>query len=159
MDLTLGVALAVLGGALAVGLGAFGSAVGMGKVGRAGSAVLVEEPEKFAKVLLLEALPGSQGIYGFLVGIMLFQKLGIFAGRVVEISPELGWYFLFACLASGIAGLISGIHQGAVCAAGVQVLAKKPSEIGKSIILAAMIETYAILGLLITILLINAVEI
>lgn len=156
--MTLGIALAVLGGALAVGLGAFGSCVGMGKAGRAGSAVLAEEPEKFAKILMLEALPGTQGIYGFLVGIMLFQKLGIFTGKVFEISTELGWYFLFACLASAIAGLISGIHQGAVCASGIQVIAKKPSEIGKSIILAAMIETYAILGLLTSVLLINGVK-
>lgn len=157
--MTLGIALAVLGGALAVGFGGAGSAIGVGKAGKAASAVITEEPEKFSKALILEALPGTQGIYGFLVGFLVFNKLGILGGEMVNLSDEMGWYFLFVCLAAAITCLFSGAYQGKVCAAGMQVLAKRPSEVTKSIILATMVETYAVLGTLISILLINGVEI
>ena len=157
--MTLGIALAILGGVLAVGLGGAGSAIGVGKTGRAASAVITEEPEKFTKALILEALPGTQGIYGFLVGFLVFNKLGILGGEVVDLSNEMGWYFLFVCLAAALTCLFSGVYQGEVCASGMQVLAKRPSELTKSIILATMVETYAVLGTLISILLINGIEI
>ena len=156
--ISLGIALAILGGALAVGLGGAGSCVGVGKAGKAASAVVSEEPEKFGKVLVLQAMPGTQGIYGFLVGFLLFQKIGVLGGNVANVSTETGLYLLFVSMAAAITGLFSGIFQGEVCASAMQTLAKRPSEIGKSIILAAMVETYAVLGLLVSILLLNAVK-
>jgi len=155
----IGIVLAVLGGILAVVFGGVGSIIGVGKAGKAACGVITEEPEKFGKALVVQALPGTQGIYGFLVGIITFQKLGVLTGEIISVPVEIGWYFFFVCLAVALTCLVSGAYQGEVCASGMQVLAKKPSEIAKSIILAAMVETYAVLGLLVSILLINGVRI
>ncbi|MDX9892866.1 MAG: V-type ATP synthase subunit K [Patescibacteria group bacterium] len=155
----LGIALAILGAALAAGLAGAGSALGVGIAGQAASGVISEEPEKFGKALLLEALPGTQGIYGFLAAIMALQKVGLLGGTIVEISPEVGWQIAFACLPIAIAGLSSGWLQGKVSAAGMGVTAKQPKASGKAIILSAMVETYAVLGLLTTILLLNGINV
>lgn len=157
--MTLGLALAIFGAALAVGLAGIGSALGVGIAGQTGAGLLSEEPEKFGKILLLQALPGTQGIYGFLGAIMVLQKVGLLGGEIPELSVALGWQIFFACLPIALAGLLSGILQGKVSAAGMNVVAKQPGESGKAIILSAMVETYAVLGLLATILLINGIKV
>ena len=157
--MTIGIALAILGAALAVGLAGTGSVLGVGIAGQAGSGVVSEDPEKFGKVLLLEALPGTQGIYGFLGAIMVLQKVGLLGGEVIAIDANVGWQMLFACLPIAITGLTSGLFQGKVSAAGMGIVAKKPGESGKGIILSAMVETYAVLGLLATILLVNGIQV
>lgn len=154
----MGLALAIIGAALAVGMAGTGSAVGMGIAGQAGAGVVSEDPEKFGKVLLLDALPGTQGIYGFLGAVMALQAVGLL-GEAKEITTGVGAQVLFACLPIALAGLSSGIFQGKVSAAGMGVLAKKPEEMGKAIILSAMVETYAVLGLLATILLLNGINV
>ncbi len=159
MGISIGLALAILGAALAVSLASIGSTIGVGIAGQAASGVISEDPEKFGKVLLLQALPGTQGIYGFLGAIMAISKIGLLGGGDVVISTEVGWQILFACLPIALAGLASGWLQGKVSAAGMGVVAKKPAESGKPIILSAMVETYAVLGLLATILLINGIKI
>lgn len=157
--MTLGLALAVLGAAIAVILGGIGSSLGVGIAGQAAAGLISEEPEKFGKALVLQALPGTQGIYGFLGAVLALQKLGLLGGTAVTVSTYVGWQLLFACLPVALAGLISAIYQGKVATAGINMLAKKPEASGKAIILAAMVETYAIIGLLATILLINGVKI
>lgn len=157
--MTIGLALAALGAALAVGMAGTGSAIGMGKAGQAGSGVVSEDPEKFGKVLLLDALPGTQGIYGFLGAVLVLQKIGLLGGGIANVSLGAGLALFFACLPIAIAGLTSGIFQGKVSAAGMGVLAKKPEEMGKAIILSAMVETYAVIGLLATILLVNGISV
>ncbi|MFH1401395.1 MAG: V-type ATP synthase subunit K [Parcubacteria group bacterium] len=157
--MTLGIALAIFGAALAVGLAGTGSAIGVGIAGQAGAGIVSEEPEKFGKVLLLQALPGTQGIYGFLGAIMALQKIGLLGGSVVDLTVAQGWQIFFACLPIAIAGLSSGIFQGKVSAAGMGVVAKQAGDSGKAIILAAIVETYAVLGLLATILLLNGIVI
>jgi len=155
----LGLVLAILGGALAAILAGIGSALGVRQVGEVSSGLISEDPEKFGKLLLLQALPGTQGIYGFLGAVMTMQKVGLLGGEVVNLTPEMGWQILFACLPIGIVGLVSGIAQGRVAASGVNVVAKKPGEAGKPVIMAAMVETYAVLALLITILLLNGIKV
>ncbi|MDZ7798562.1 MAG: V-type ATP synthase subunit K [Patescibacteria group bacterium] len=157
--MTIGLALAILGAALAVGLAGIGSSLGVGISGEAASGVVSEDPEKFGKALLLQALPSTQGIYGFLGAIMAIQKVGLLGGGEFTITPEIGWQVLFACLPIAIAGLTSGWLQGKVSAAGMGVIAKKPSESGKPIIFSAMVETYAVIGLLATILLLNGITV
>ncbi len=149
-----GLALAIAGAAIAVGLGGIGSSVGVGLAGQAGAGVATEQPEKFGKVLVLEALPGTQGIYGFLVGFLILLFTGILAGEPKEITLAQGWQLFFACLPCAIACLFSGIHQGKVSAAGMNMIAKDASQMGKAIVLSAMVETYAVLGFLISALLI-----
>lgn len=156
----LGVVLVVLGGVLAAILGGAGSIIGIGRAAQAGAALLSEEPEKFGgQGLVLTALAGTQGIYGFLIGIMVLQKIGLLTGNIKNVGPGADWQLFFACLSAGLLFLFSAMKQGTICAAGIQVLAKKPSEVGKSIILAALVETYAVLGLLIGVLLINGIPV
>lgn len=149
--------MVVLGAALAVALASAGSALGVGATGEAAAGLVAEEPEKFGKALLFQVLPGTQGIYGFLAAMLILQKIGVFAGEAVAVSPEAGWQLLFASLPIALSGLVTGILQGKVSVSGISLLAKRPEEAGKAVILAAMVETYAVIGLLATILIVNGV--
>lgn len=148
-----GFAIALMGAAVAVFAAGIGSSIGVGIAGEAASGVVAEDPEKFGRLLLLQALPGTQGIYGFLAGFMVMFRLGMFSGSVPQLNIEQGWQVFFSCLPVAVAGLISGIYQGRVSAAAMGIVAKRPEESGKALILPAMVETYAVLGLLATILL------
>ena len=154
-----GLAFALLGSALAIGLAGIGSALGVGIAGEAGAGVLTEDPNKFGQVLLMQALPGTQGIYGLLAGFWVLIKLGLFGGTPVEITVAQGLQILFACLPVGIVGLLSGISQGKTSAASIGMIARRPEETGRAIILPAMVETYAVLSLLATILLLNSIQV
>ncbi|MDI6641305.1 MAG: V-type ATP synthase subunit K [Elusimicrobiota bacterium] len=150
-----GFMLVLLGGSLSALLAGIGSSIGCGLVGRAAAGVTIEDPAKFGRLFILQALPGTQGFYG-LVGLFLtLQKLiGI---DVTKIVLEQGLQVLFACLPVGIVGLVSGIHQGLVCASGCSVVAKRPEEVGKAMIYGVVVETYAILGLVSTVLLLGKI--
>ncbi len=137
-----------LGVALAVGLAGIGSAKGVGLAGEAVSGLLTEQPEKFGKALILELLPGTQGLYGFVVGLMILTNLS------TSTTLAQGLYLLFASLPVAIAGLFSGIAQGRCAASSVAILAKKPEHNTKGIVLTAMVETYALLGFVISLLLV-----
>jgi len=150
--------MALLGAALAVILSGIGSAIGVGLAGQAASGVMSEDPEKFGSLLLLTALPGTQGIYGFLTGFMVFIKLGLISGNVVQLTVHQGLDILVACLPVGFVGFLSAIHQGKVCAAGIYMVAKQPKETAKPLVLGALVETYAVLGLLISILMLNGIK-
>lgn len=154
----LGLALAILGSAFAVIFGGIGSAIGIGLVGQASSGVMSEDPEKFGSLLILVALPGTQGIYGFLSAFLVILKLGLTGEAVVTLTTFQGLQIFMTCLPIAFTGLISGIHQGKVCAAGVYMVAKQPKDMMKPVILAALVETYAVLGLLITIILLNGIQ-
>ncbi len=142
----LGIILTVLAGVLASGLAGIGSAKGVGLVGEAAAGVLTEEPSRFSKMLILQALPGTQGIYGLLTWFMILLRSGMMSGG--EVTWQRGLAFLFASLPIGIVGYFSAIYQGQVAAAGIGLVAKRPEEQSKAIVLAAMVETYAILALL-----------
>ena len=155
----LGIVYALLGAAVAVFLAGAGSAIGVGVAGRAASGVVSEDPSKFAKVLIMQLLPGTQGIYGLLVGFITLSKIGLLGGGVAEISVQTGLLILAACLPIGIAGLISGRSLGQTSAAAIGIVAKKPDQFGKAMLFPAMVETYAILALLISILAVTAIPV
>ena len=148
----LGIVYELLGAALAVLLAGAGSALGVGVAGQAASGVVSEDPSKFAKVLIMQLLPGTQGIYGLLVGFITLSKVGLLGGGIKEVSVATGLLILAACLPIGIVGLISGKSQGKTAAAAIGIVAKKPEQFGKAMLFPAMVETYAILALLISIL-------
>ena len=148
---------AYLGVALAVGLCGIGSAKGVGLVGQASSGVLSEDPERFGQCLVLQALPGTQGIYGFLIGFIIMLNSGMMSGDV-QLSVGTGAYILAASLPIALVGLLSGIAQGKVAAAGINIIAKKPYQLSKAMVSAALEETYAILAFLISMLLIFNIE-
>ena len=120
----LGLVYALLGAAVAVFLAGAGSALGVGIAGQAASGVVTEDPSKFAKVLILQLLPGTQGIYGLLVGFITLSKIGLLGGGAAEISVQTGLLILAACLPIGIVGLISGRSQGQTAAAAIGIIAK-----------------------------------
>ncbi len=155
----MGLVYALLGAAVAVFLAGSGSALGVGIAGQAASGVVSEDPSKFAQVLILELLPGTQGIYGLLVGFITLAKIGLLGGGAASISTATGLMILAACLPIGIVGLISGRSQGKTAAASIGIVAKKPEEFGKAMLFPAMVETYAILALLISILAVNAIPV
>lgn len=154
----IGLVLALLGAALSVVLAGIGSVIGVGRCGQAGSGVVSEEPEKFGKVLLLQALPSTQGIYGFIGTFWVIIKLGLLSGNMPNISWQTGLAILCACLPVAFNGLLSAIFQGKVSVAGMNIVVKQPQDAGKGVIMAAMVETYAVLGLLATILLIQGIQ-
>ena len=155
----LGIVYALLGAAVAVFLAGTGSAIGVGIAGQAASGVVTEEPSKFAKVLIMQLLPGTQGIYGLLVGFITLSKVGLLGGSVADLDVKTGLLILAACLPIGIVGLLSAISQGKTAAAAIGIVAKKPDQFGKAMLFPAMVETYAILALLISILAVTAIQV
>ncbi|HPR39621.1 MAG TPA: V-type ATP synthase subunit K [Oscillospiraceae bacterium] len=151
--------LAYLGAAVAVIFSGIGSAKGVGMVGEAAAGVITEDPDKFGQLLVLQALPGTQGIYGFLIGFIIMLQTGMLSGTMGVLTETTGASILAAALPVGIVGLLSGIHQGRVSAAGVGIVAKRPDQVSKAMIAAAMVETYAILSFLISMLMIFNVQI
>lgn len=151
-----GTSLALLGAALAVALPCIGSARGVGMVGEAASGLLSENPSLFGKALILQALPMTQGVYGMVSAFLILFRIGLFTNTAYMTSMDFtaGAYYLMASLPIAVAGLYSAIRQARVSAAGVALLAKRPGESGKAVTSAALVETYAILALLISMLLI-----
>ena len=155
----LGIVYALLGAAVAVFLAGAGSALGVGIAGQAASGVMAEDPSKFAKVLILQLLPGTQGLYGLIIGFVTLSKIGLLGGGPVDVSVQTGLLILAACLPIGIVGLISGKSQGKTAAAAIGIVAKKPDQFGKAMLFPAMVETYAILELLISFLAVSAIQV
>lgn len=151
--------LAVMGAAMAVLVAGIGSSIGVGISGQTAAGIMTEDPEKFGKLLLLQALPGTQGIYGFLVAFWVILKIGFLGGNVAALSVDTGWQIFFACIPVALGGLISAIWQGRVSVAAMNVVAKHPEASGQALILPALVETYAILGLLASILLVNGIAV
>ncbi len=154
-----GFVLAIIGAGLAAALPGIGSAIGVGMAGRTAAGVLSEDPDKFGKLFLLVALPGTQGFYGFIAALFIIIKIGILGTPAVNLSLDKGLAILFAALPIVIAGYFSAIFQGKVCVGGVEMTAKKPEASMKPVIYGAMVETYAVLGLLTTIFLLLGINI
>ena len=146
-DFSGGYAIAMLGIALCVILCGIGSAIGLYKTGRAAAGILGEDPKKFGKVLVLVLLPATQGIYGFIVAIIAS------GGLPVDMSMSTGWSVFGTVMPMAISGLVSGFFQGKAAANCIYAVGKQESLGGKLIIYPAMIEFYAILGMLISIML------
>jgi len=145
--------IAILAAALAVVLPGFGSARAVNMVARATAGLICEEPQKYGKSMLLQALPMTQGIYGMVIAFLIMVFSGIMGGTA-DLSVSEGAYYLFAAMPIAFGGWYSALKQGEVAAAGVSVLAKRPEAVGKAVISASFVELYAILALLISILLV-----
>ncbi len=145
--------LAILGAGLAAAMSGMGSAKGVGLVGEASSGLLSDDPSKFGKALALQALPMTQGVYGLVAAFLIIFRIGLF-GTPVELTVAQGGYFLVAALPYAIVGYFSAIKQARVSASGINLLAKRPDQLGKAITSSALVETYAIFALLITLLMV-----
>ena len=146
-----GVVFGILGAALAVLLAGIGSARGVQMAGEAAAGLVIDEPEKFGKAMVLQLLPGTQGLYGFVIGLFIMFKLR------VDMSLVEGLYYVMVSLPVGIVGLKSAYYQARVAVAGTNILAKNEEHQTKGIILAVMVETYAILAFAMSFLLLSSV--
>lgn len=137
----MGYIIAMIGLGLMIGLAGCGSAIGTSIAGSATMGVIKNKPELFGTGMVLTAVPGTQGLYGF-VAFFLYQglvnpSLTVFNGAVV----------LGAGVAVGSACLLSGIYQGRVCANGIAAMGQGANVFGNTMILASFPEFYAILSL------------
>ena len=148
-----GYALGILGAGLAAFMAGIGSAKGTGIAGEAGAGLVSEDPSKFGKAMILQVIPGTQGLYGFVIWFLAFNKL------VPGMSIAEGWQIFGACLPIGIGGLVSGAAQGKVAASSMNILAKKPDDWSKGMILCITVEFYAILSLLASFMMLNGITI
>ena len=147
---SLGIVLALTGAVLSALLGGIGSAIGVGIAGQAAAGVITENPSLFGKVLILQLLPGTQGIYGLLIGFVTLTNIGVLGGTA-DISFAKGFCTSRpAC--HGHCRLISAKQQAKASIASISLLAKRPDQFGKAMIFPAMVETYAVLALLISLL-------
>lgn len=145
-----GLALALLGAGLAAVLSGIGSAKGTGMAGEAGAGLLCQDPGKFGKVMILQVIPGTQGLYGLVIGFLALLQMGLFAGTLDSLTTAQGLRVLAACIPMALGGLLSAIAQGRVAAASINIVAKNPNDWSKGMVLCIIVEFYAILSLLIS---------
>ena len=143
-----GLAIGLLGAGLAACLAGAGSGIGTGIAGQAGTGLVAEDPSKFGKIMILQVVPGTQGLYGLVVFFFAIMQMGLLDGSAMNLSFVDGCRYFAACLPIGIGGLVSAIAQGKVAAASVNLLAKNPDHWAKGMILCITVEFYAILSLL-----------
>jgi len=146
---SLGFAIALAAAGLAAGLSACGSAIGCGLAGEMSAGVLSEDPDKIGSMLVLQALPGTQAFYGLVTAVLVLVQLQVFGGNgLVDISVEKGLSILGACLPVIFGEFVSAIWQGRVSVAAMGIVAKRPDAFGKAVILPALVETFALLSLI-----------
>ena len=143
-----GLALGLLGAGLAAGLSGVGSAKGTGIAGEAGAGLVCQDPNKFGKIMILQVIPGTQGLYGLVVWFFAIFRMGLLSGTLPDLTVAQGMQYLVACLPMALGGLLSAIAQGRVAAASINILAKKPEHWSKGMVLCITVEFYAILSLL-----------
>ena len=153
----LGIVFALTGTALAALMPGIGSAIGVGIAGEAAAGLTTEDPGKFSKALLLQLLPSTQGIYGLLVAFIMLSSIGVLGGNFAALSTAKGLLYLAAALPIAFVGLWSAIRQSRAAVASIGLVAKRPDQFGKAMIFPAMVETYAILALRISLLAVTGV--
>ena len=126
---SLGIVLALVGAVLAALLGGIGSAIGVGMTGQAAAGVVSENPPLFGKVLILQLLPGTQGIYGLLIAFLTLTNIGVLGGSA-DISFAKGLLYLAACMPMAVIGLISAKQQAKAAVSSIALVAKRPDQFG-----------------------------
>ena len=144
-----GIVWAVLGAAIAVVLSGIGSAIGVGRAGQASAGLLSKDPTKFGSVLLLQLLPATQGLYGFVIGFMVFIRTGIM-GSAVVLTKEMGLAYFMLCLPIALVGLGSAIMQSAVAIGGINLIGKQDKQMGHAMTMAVLVEIFAIFAFIIS---------
>jgi V/A-type H+-transporting ATPase subunit K len=149
-----GALIAMLGAALCVLLCCIGSAKGTGMVGQAIAGLLSDDPSLSGKCLLYQVMPGSQGLYGFLILLFMLLKLNAFAGfdNMTVLTATQGWVYFAVCIPMMLGGFLSAIYQGKVAADCINVVAKQPENSSKGMMHVIIVEFYALLPLVASIL-------
>ena len=159
MDPYTGKVLAMVGAAVSAFLAGMGSAKGVGMAGQTNAGVSTENPEVNSKLLVLQLLPGTQGIYGFLIAVIILINTGVLGGTMKPVSIEQGLAFIAAVLPVAVVGFFSAVHQARVASAGMLMVGEHPDMSGKAITMTVMVETYAVLALLASFLMVMAIKV
>ena len=147
-----GIFLAIIGAAIATVLAGIGSAKGVGSAAQASMGVLSENPNMFGKMLVLTLLPGTQGLYGFIVGFLILVMSGVIGEPNVSLAQ--GMAYAGASLAIGFGGLFSGIAQGKAAVSGIALTAKDENSFSKSMVSVTLVEIYALLAFIVSLLIV-----
>ncbi len=153
-DLILGIpglAWAYFGAAIAAIGGGIGSAIGITTISNTATGIITEDADKFGRVLPLAAMPGTQGVYGFITALLVFIFFGFFAGDA-ELTALRGFQIFLACTPVAFLCLFSGIYQGATAVGSAGMIARRDEDAGKALIFPALVETYAVFSLILTVL-------
>ena len=156
--MSIGQILALFGAAIAVVLAGMGSSKGVGLSGETAAGVSTENPEVNSKLLVLQLLPATQGMYGFLVAVIVLINTGVLGGAMLPVTLEQGLAIIAGCLPVGVVGYYSAIRQGKVAAASMIMTGQRPDMSGKGITMTVMVETYAVLSLLVSFLVVNSIK-
>ena len=152
------VALVIFGASAAVAMAGIGSAMGIARSASVGLGAMQEDAGLFLPSLVLSALPGTQGVYGFIIGFLALKWSGVFGGDTSVLTINAGWNYFFAAMPVAFAGMVSAVFQGKVCASGIQLAAREPSQWTRGMIMAVFVEFYAILGFLASILVLSNIK-
>lgn len=156
--ISIGQILAFAAATLSTLLAGYGSAKGVGLAGQTSAGVSTENPEVNSKLMVLQILPGTQGIYGFLIGVIILVNTGALGGNLKPVELLQGVMFFVAVLPVAVVGWLSAIHQAKVASAGMLMVGQHPEMSGKAITMTVMVETYAVLALLASFLMVNAIK-
>lgn len=148
-NITVGVIWALAGAVIAVVLSGIGSAIGVGRAGQASAGLLSKDPSKFGSVLLLQLLPATQGLYGFVIGFMVLINVGVM-GTPVALTKAAGISFFALCMPIAIVGLASAILQGMVAIGGINLVGKQDKQMGHAMTMAVLVEIFAIFAFIIS---------
>jgi V/A-type H+-transporting ATPase subunit K len=143
----LGLIFSIAGAAAVMVISGIGSSIGVALAGQAAAGVMTEDPEKFGKMIPLVGIPGTQGFYGFLIGFLVLNKLNLLAASIKVPSLAQGIQIFSICALVSLVESISAVWQGKVSVSSIYIVAKKPEEAGKALVLPIFVEIYAILGL------------
>jgi|UniRef100_A0A7C4U104 V/A-type H+-transporting ATPase subunit K len=142
-----GAMFVAMGAALVTALGSIGAGMGIGRSTAHAGGILSEKPELFGKLLVIMALPGTQGFYALVVMFLMFQFFGFIGGSPKATLPQ-GIAMLLVGLVIGLVEFKTALDQAHSAIGAEDFVAKRPEESGRAILLPALVETYAILGLL-----------
>ena len=141
---------AFLGAACAIIFAGIGSSIGVGRAGQASAGLLSKDTSKFGNVLLLQLLPATQGMYGFVIAFIVFVKMGVLGGNIVTLTLDQGFAIFASCLPIAVIGMVSAIYQGAVAVAGINLVGKQDKQIGRAMLMTVMVEIFAIFSFVIS---------
>ena len=151
MDISIGVVWALMGAAIAVVLSGIGSAIGVGRAGQASAGLLSKDPSKFGSVLLLQLLPATQGLYGFVIGFMVLIQVKVLGGGgPVVLTKTAGLSYFALCLPIAFVGLGSAILQGMVAVGGINLVGKQDKQMGHAMTMAVLVEIFAIFAFIVS---------
>ena len=155
--MTIGQILALAAAAMAAIVSGMGSSKGVGMAGETAAGVASENPDVSSKLLVLQLLPATQGIYGFLIAVIVLINVGVLGGAIKAVTLEQGIAYLVACLPVALVGYYSAIRQAKVSMAGMLMTGQRAELSGKGVTMAVMVETYAVFALLVSFRMVNAI--